>query len=234
MHSIVCCFLYVCTCTYTHCKYSIIQFFCNIITMRWSQIILLKFWQAQVRVPRPSPAHQIQKGKVNFGLRPVTKIIKTTHPLTFRGSERKYIVSIPALLCPTYLWASGWLMVSQDAPVGQQDEGHANGIPTWLWKKKAQAKVLCGYSYSINIRSSHWEQNFSLLWRFTRWSNRFNSQISENGLYIVRHDKFHVDQCQAQIEIWRSPDIHLTLTWTSPDHLTIIWPPDHHLTFPWP
>ena len=94
---------YVCI-VYTHCKYSIIQFFCNIITMRWSQIILLKFWQAQVRVPRPSPgpAHQIQKGKVHFGLRPVTKIIKTTHPLTFRGSEREYIVSIPALHTPEH------------------------------------------------------------------------------------------------------------------------------------
>ena len=39
-----------------------------------------------------------------------------------------------------------------------------------------------------------------------------------------KQNKFHVHQCQAQIEIWRSPDIHLALTWASPDHLTIIWP----------
>ena len=42
-------------------------------------------------------------------------------------------------------------------------------------------------------------------------------------------DKFHVHQSQAQIEIWHSPDVHLTFTWRSPDHLTIIWPsPDPH------
>ena len=35
-------------------------------------------------------------------------------------------------------------------------------------------------------------------------------------------NKFHVNQCQAQIEIWHSPDVQLTFT----------WPPDHHLTFP--
>ena len=46
----------------------------------------------------------------------------------------------------------------------------------------------------------------------------------------MKMNKFHVHQCQAQIEIWCSPDIHLTLTWTSPDH----WIMDHHLTFPWP
>ena len=51
----------------------------------------------------------------------------------------------------------------------------------------------------------------------------------------INDDKFHVHQCQAQIEIWRSPDIHLTFTWHSPDtHLNLTWPPDHHLTFPWP
>ena len=34
---------------------------------------------------------------------------------------------------------------------------------------------------------------------------------------------FNVHQCQAQIEICRSPDIHLMFTWPSPDHhLTII------------
>ena len=49
--------------------------------------------------------------------------------------------------------------------------------------------------------------------------------------------KFHVQQSQAQIEIywrftWRLPDIHLTFTWHSPDHLTILWPsPDPHQTF---
>ena len=48
---------------------------------------------------------------------------------------------------------------------------------------------------------------------------------------VLELDKFHVHQCQAQIEIWRSPDIHLTLTWTSSDHLTIIWPsPDPYKT----
>ena len=33
--------------------------------------------------------------------------------------------------------------------------------------------------------------------------------------FCLRTNKFYVHQCQAQIEIWRSPDIHLTLTWTS-------------------
>ena len=48
---------------------------------------------------------------------------------------------------------------------------------------------------------------------------------------MLKLNKFHVHQCQAQIEIWRSPDIHLTLTWTSPDHLSIIWPsPDPYKT----
>ena len=43
--------------------------------------------------------------------------------------------------------------------------------------------------------------------------------------------KFHVQQCQAQIEIWRSPDVHLTFIWTSPDLLTIICPsPDPYKT----
>ena len=36
--------------------------------------------------------------------------------------------------------------------------------------------------------------------------------------------KFHIHQCQPQIEIWHFPDVHLKFT----------WPPDHHLTFPWP
>ena len=37
--------------------------------------------------------------------------------------------------------------------------------------------------------------------------------------------------CQAQIDIWHLPDVHLTFTWRSPDHLTILWPsPDPHPT----
>ena len=49
--------------------------------------------------------------------------------------------------------------------------------------------------------------------------------------WIIGKNKFHIHQCQAQIEIWRSPDIPLTFTWTSPDHLTIIWPsPDPYKT----
>ena len=47
--------------------------------------------------------------------------------------------------------------------------------------------------------------------------------------------KFHVYQCQAQIEIWRAPDIPLTLTWHSPDtHLNLNWPPEPQLTIIWP
>ena len=38
-------------------------------------------------------------------------------------------------------------------------------------------------------------------------------------------NKFHVHQCQAQIEIWHSPD-HLTIIWPSPD-------PHQTLTYPW-
>ena len=53
--------------------------------------------------------------------------------------------------------------------------------------------------------------------------------ISRKG--EVKWYKFHVHQCQAQIEIWRSPDIPLTFIWTSPDLLTIIWPsPDPYKT----
>ena len=33
-----------------------------------------------------------------------------------------------------------------------------------------------------------------------------------------------IHQCQAQIENWHSPDLHLTFT----------WPPDHNQIFPWP
>ena len=51
----------------------------------------------------------------------------------------------------------------------------------------------------------------------------------------TREDKFHVHQCQAQIEIWRSPDIHLIFTWHSPDiHLTLTWTSPDHLTIIWP
>ena len=51
-----------------------------------------------------------------------------------------------------------------------------------------------------------------------------NLQLSALSLTNKRTYKFHVHQCQAQIEIWCLPDIHLSLT----------WPPDYHLTFPWP
>ena len=48
-------------------------------------------------------------------------------------------------------------------------------------------------------------------------------------------NKFHVQQCQAQMR-WRSPDVHLTFTWRSPDiHLMFTWnSPDIHLTIIWP
>ena len=36
-------------------------------------------------------------------------------------------------------------------------------------------------------------------------------------LLIFNNNKFHVYQCQAQIEIWCSPDVHLTTIWPSPD-----------------
>ena len=62
------------------------------------------------------------------------------------------------------------------------------------------------------------------------------SEASETPdiLFISKQNKFHIHQCQAQIEIWHSPDVHLTFTWRSPDvHLTFTWPPDH-LIIIWP
>ena len=51
------------------------------------------------------------------------------------------------------------------------------------------------------------------------------SYINQYHLVKKIHNKFHVHQSQAQIEI------HLTFTLHSPDHLTIIWPsPDPHQT----
>ena len=54
-----------------------------------------------------------------------------------------------------------------------------------------------------------------------------NKQYFYISWYLIlrtKVNKLHDHQCQAQIEIWPSPDFQLTFT----------WPPYHHLTFPRP
>ena len=49
------------------------------------------------------------------------------------------------------------------------------------------------------------------MWGWLWWKG--NTSISKPA---IKFNKFHVHQCQAEIEIWHSPDAHLT-TWLSSD-----------------
>ena len=66
----------------------------------------------------------------------------------------------------------------------------------------------------------------------------FHLYLMKTAPNLTTKYKFCIYQCQAQktLEIWLSPDFHLTFTWPSLDlHLTFTWlSPDLHLTFTWP
>ena len=66
------------------------------------------------------------------------------------------------------------------------------------------------------------ENQLWTLFVFIMARTMLNNIYDKNKMWL---NKFHVHQSQAQIEIWHSPYIPLTFTWTSPDY---------HLTFPFP
>ena len=65
----------------------------------------------------------------------------------------------------------------------------------------------------------------------TNFIENKNTSDYMHVISVPKFYKFHVHQCQAQIEILRSPDIQLTFVGTSPDLLIIILPsPDPYKT----
>ena len=87
--------------------------------------------------------------------------------------------------------------------------------------------------------------NFLLLYNRQVWVQRreikeslaYNWQVHKNGA-VQSSTSFMSTNVKLRLRFdvhltfpWHSPDIPLTLTWTSPDHLTIIWPsPDPYKT----
>ena len=64
------------------------------------------------------------------------------------------------------------------------------------------------FLYILNRQKISWDH---YLWHFIALN------INYQGWRLgVKMNKFHIHQCQAQIEIWCSPDVHLT-TWPSSD-----------------
>ena len=116
--------------------------------------------------------------------------------------------------------------------------GKWNGI---FWCKVFSADYFYGIPKSLLCNFELREVYLNLLrikfkhYLHQRWLKSHKKEYPPFSKIHINLDKFHVHQCQAQIEIWRSPVIHLTFTWHLPDtHLNLTWPPDHHLTFPWP
>ena len=93
---------------------------------------------------------------------------------------------------------------------------HSCGSKVLLFTTLATATAL----YSIVIFSV---SVCCISWQMIPRQRRVFYALACYPALIINH-KFYVHQCQAQIEIWRVPDIPLTFTWASPDHLTIIWP----------
>ena len=70
-------------------------------------------------------------------------------------------------------------------------------------------------THAVNISGRDGHVINALIMTLHKQLTRSVGDILSNYI-ILRLNKFHVHQCQAQIEIWHSPDIHLTQTLTRP------------------
>ena len=104
--------------------------------------------------------------------------------------------------------------------------GKWNGI---FWCKVFSADYFYGIPKSLLCNFELGEVYLNLLrikfkhYLHQRWLKSHKKEYPPFSKIHINLDKFHVHQCQAQIEITLSSDIHLKLTWNSTDRQTIIW-----------